>query len=141
MRKTLNFIGIASVVILFSSGSAWYGFWKGVEHGGALETTALGALSTAQIKRLKSGSSDDINGVIGFLEYYVDHGLNQYNWYEESGSKLWGNLLADDYEESLTRSAKFAAEYRAENPENTIVESIHPELFAKRKQAVENLTK
>ena len=140
MRKALSFTGIALGAIFISSGSAWYGFWKGVEHGGALETTALAALSTAQIKRLKSGSGDDINGVIEFFEYYVDHGLNQYSWYEESGSKLWGSLLADDYEESLARSAKYAAQYRSENPENTIVESIHPESFAKRKRAVERLT-
>ena len=141
MRKILSFVGVALGAILISSGSAWYGFWKGVEHGGALETTALAALSTAQIKRLKSGSSDDINSVIEFFEYYVDHGLNQYNWYEESGSKLWGSLMADDYEESLTRTAKYAAQYRADNPENAIVKSIHPESFAKRKQAVENLIK
>ncbi|MDO6568153.1 hypothetical protein Q4561_13860 [Alteromonas sp. 1_MG-2023] len=141
MRKSMNFVGITLAVFLFSSGSAWYGYWKGVEHGGALETTALGALSTAQIKRLKSGTPDDINAVIGFFEYYVDHGLNQYNWYDENGSKFWGNLLANDYEESLIRSAKLVAIYRAENPENTMIESIYPVDFAKRKQAVEKLTK
>lgn len=141
MRKIGKPIMVLSLLLLFSSGSAWYGFWKGVEHGGALETTAFGALSTAQIKRLKSGSSDDVNNVIGFFEFYVDHSLNQYGWYEESGSELWGRLLADDYEESLVNAAKIAAEYREENPEPAIIEKIDPLNYAKRKLSVKKLAK
>lgn len=140
-RNVKSTVTIILIVLAISSGSAWYGFWKGFEHGGALETTAFAALSTAQIKRLKSGDGGDIENVISFFEYYVDHGLNQYNWYEESGSELWGSLLTDDYDESLVHAAKVAAVYRAKNPEDEMIETIDPLHYAKRKLAIEKLTK
>lgn len=119
--------------------STWVGFRKGLEHGAAIEATSFGAISAAQILRLKSGTQEDIDNVIGLFEFYVDHGLNQFYWYGENGNSFWGDFIVDGYDGLMLDSAKILAQYRSENPEQEIMKEIDHESYAQRKVVVEAL--
>lgn len=120
--------------------STWFGFKKGLEHGAAIEATSFGAISAAQIARLKSGRQEDIDNVISLFEIYVDHGLNQFYWYRENGSSFWGDFVVDEYNSSMQSSAKRLAQYRRDNPENELMKDIDNESYVQRKAVVEVLT-
>lgn len=51
------------------------------------------------------------------------------------------NLLIEAYEESLTKAAKWAALYRAENPDSAavILAPVSPLVYEKRRQLIETL--
>ncbi len=130
---TLALIGIT----VFST---WIGFKKGLEHGGAIEATSLGAISTAQISRLESGTQEDIDNVIALFEIYVNHGLDQFYWYSEYGNSFWANFVTDNYEDKMLTSVKIIAQYRKKNPESELMKKINNETYMKRKAIVDVLT-
>jgi len=103
---------------------AWIGFWQGIKHSGALEAVSFSALSTVQIDKLKSGDSEKIDEVVSFLEFYVDHGLNQFVWYREHGNANIGELIVSDYENSMIKSVRHAAKYRDRNHEENISDML-----------------
>lgn len=119
----------------------WIGFQKGVAYGGALEGASFAALSTAQIHRLKAGDQKGVDEVISFLEWYVDHGLNHYYWYSEHGNEYWGKLISADYEEDIKKATRYAAAYRATNPEDEIIKKVDLEGYELRKSVVKSFSK
>ena len=134
--------------VVCSGLGAWWGISQGVKHGVALDAIAFAAISTAQIEKLKSDDPEDIEDVVSLLEFYIDHGLDQFAWYGEHGNPYVSELIFSDYEASMIRNVRYAAEYRAVNPEKDVSEMLsdrlsseYDEAYIKRKSVVEVMGK
>ncbi len=147
MNLKIAFSGFLLSVVCLGLG-AWWGISQGVKHGGAIDAVAFAAISTAQIKKLKAGDPEDIEHVVSLLEFYVDHGIDQFVWYGEQGNPYVGELVVPDYEKSMIKSVRHAAKYRAENPEKNISEMLsdsirseYDEAYIKRESVIDVMGK
>jgi hypothetical protein len=131
------------VLIGFCLGG-FYGFNQGVQNYAALESVLVGYMNTAQVNRLKSGSNEEIKNVSGYLLVGVDHGLDQYAWYEEKGNHFLSNLLLADHTNLLDKSIQGIASFRSENPEVDLAgvlndeesKNRYAEMYAKRQSVI-----
>jgi len=119
---------VTGALITFSAVlGAWWGFKQGQQYGSALESVAFAHISTAQIKRLKSGGPEDIENVISLFDIYINHGVDRFYWYTKNGNKQVGEFFYKGYEKSLVKAMKGIASFRVVNPEKDISDHLSGE--------------
>jgi hypothetical protein len=123
----LKYFAIFVAVLIGFGFGVFYGFNQGVQNYGALESVLVGYMNTVQVKKLKSGSNEDIKNVSGYLLIGVDHGLDQFTWYQEQGNHLLSKVLLADHVALLDKSIQGIAVFRSQDPEINLVSTLEGE--------------
>ncbi|MBV1909328.1 MAG: hypothetical protein KUG78_08395 [Kangiellaceae bacterium] len=124
-------IGVVALVSVFCIGVS-YGFKHGAENRANLESVVLGAVLTAQVNRLQSGTEDDVRNVEGLMNFYIDFGIDGFNWYQTDGNQFLSNMFLEEHVNLIEKSIITISKFRTENPDKS-----NPELVANLYEAEE----
>ena len=116
-------LGILTLVSVFCIGVS-YGFKSGAENQANLESVALGAILTAQVNRLQSGSEKDLRDVEGLMEFYIDFGIDSFNRYQTDGNKILSSVFLEGHLDVLDKSIISLSKFRMDRPDKSNHEQI-----------------
>lgn len=119
--------GIVILTVVFSLGVG-FGFKQGSRNALSLEGVALGNILTAQAKRLHSGTDEDIKNIESLMTFYIDFGIDSFNWYETNGNHFLSELFMEGHTDLLEKGIRELSKYRIENP-NTDDQNLVADLF------------
>ena len=119
--------GVALLAVVFLLGVG-FGFKQGARNSLSLEGVALGHILTAQVKRLHSGTEKDIKDIESLMTFYIDFGIDSFNWYETNGNHFLSELFLEGHTDFLDKSIKGLSKFRLENP-NTEDQNLIADLF------------
>ena len=97
-----------------------------------MESVVLGAVLTAQVNRLQSGTEDDVRNVEGLMNFYIDFGIDGFNWYQTDGNQFLSNMFLEEHVNLIEKSIITISKFRTENPDKS-----NPELVANLYEAEE----